>query len=133
MKQVGWSLIGLLACGCTTYYAAANGDYLLSTTQPGFFQPGYDVKERGWVVDMLARNGASCSTRPGEGVTRCAYAYCVDARPKILTWAVGRRVTTRTVRPPKLGEIASGCGPYHLYNLQNAYAARNGATLVSLD
>ncbi|WP_442581819.1 hypothetical protein ACSBOB_07530 [Mesorhizobium sp. ASY16-5R] len=122
-----------MACGCTTYYPAVNGDYLLSTTQPGFFLAGYDIKERGWVVDMLARNGASCSTRPGEGVTRCAYAYCVDARPKILAWTIGHRVATRTVRPPKLEEIASVCGPYHLYALQNAYATRNGATLVSLD
>ncbi|MDQ6432625.1 hypothetical protein RB623_00990 [Mesorhizobium sp. LHD-90] len=133
MKRLGWSLIGLLACGCTSYYPAANGDYLLSTTQPGFFQRGYDVKERGWVVDMLARNGASCSARPDEYVTRCAYAYCVDARPKILTWTVGRRVTTRTVRPPKLDEFTSACGPHHLYVLQNAYVARNGATVVSLD
>lgn len=133
MKRLGWSLIGLLACGCTTYYPAVNGDYLLSTTQPGFFEQGYDVKERGWVVGMLARNGASCSTQPGQGVTRCAYAYCVDARPKILTWAVGRRVTTRTVRPPKLDEIASGCGPYHLYSLQNAYATRNGTIDVSVE
>ncbi|MFI0845158.1 hypothetical protein [Mesorhizobium sp. IMUNJ 23232] len=132
MKRLGWSLIGLLACGCTTYYPATNGDYLLSTTQPGFFQPGYDIKERGWVVGMLERNGASCSTRPGEAATRCAYAYCVDARPKILVWRIGHRVTTWTERPPKLDEIASGCGPYHLYSLQNAYAARNGATAVSV-
>jgi len=122
----------LLACGCTTYTTVANGDFLLSTTQLGYFKSRLDGQERHAVIEALTRNGASCATR-ADGQVRCAYAYCVDARPRILTWAVGRSVSTWTVRPPKLDEMASSCGPNHLYAMQRAYIARNGATLVSLN
>jgi hypothetical protein len=135
VSRFGWSLLCLLACGCAAYPTVPNGDFLLSTTtQLGYFPPRLDTRERHETVKTLLRNGASCSTRPGEHwVTRCAYAYCVDARPRILTWTVGYSVTIRTVRPGALEEIASVCVPHQLYATQNAYAARNGATLMSLD
>lgn len=136
MNRVGWSLLCLLAGGCSsvTYPTVANGDFLLSTTQLNYFPPRLDSKDRRTVVGKLANNGASCSTRAGnDRVVRCAYAYCVDARPRILTWTVGTSVSTRTVRPGQIEEMVSVCGPHHLYAMQNAYAARGGATVVSLD